>query len=384
MSKRISKKMLTPFEASHPSGVIVMVNLFDPQIRTTKVFLDAVRTLNLPCLVVGNKMDLVDQQAIFEVEAELGVALTPVSLAKGVNTDTLGRIIASSFSDDARIAVLGIFNTGKTSLIAHLTGLSLKVSNMPGTTLSFEEYSWGKRVLIDSVGQLIDVNRPMMVGYDFTGLDEPSEMLEHAMRLEAEGILSSIDSARPGLVQALSVIKASLEAGGKIVTTGAGASGLVAEEIAGQFFETGVICIPVTNALSQGFPVSFAKGVAEEEGGLARLIVAHLNEKDVLIGVSASGGTGFVYEALRLAREKGAVAVAITENRDTPMGQNADIIIQSNAKPEGPSSTRIQSAHLAIGHALVCTLAAVRGLSGDESVQFMMPEHIATKKMGIK
>lgn len=384
MSKRIQKKILTPFEASRPTAAIVMVNLFDPQIRTTKVFLEAVQSLHLPCLVVGNKMDLVDKHAIFNIEAELGVALTPVSLAKGTNTDTLSKIIGSAFSDDARIAVLGIFNTGKTSLIAQLTGLSLKISNMPGTTLSFEEYAWGSRVLIDSVGQLIDVNRPMMVGYDFTGLDEPSEMIEHAMRLEAEGILSSIDSARPGLVQALSMIKSCLDEGGKIVTTGAGASGLVAEEIAGQFFETGVICIPVTNALSQGFPISFAKGVAEEEGGLARLTVAHLNEKDVLIGVSASGGTGFVYEALRLARERGVRTVAITENRDTPLGQNADIVIQSNAKPEGPSSTRIQSAHLAIGHALVCTLAAIRGLSGDESVQFMMPEPVATKKMGIK
>lgn len=384
MNQRISKKMLTPFDACHPTAAVVMVNLFDPQIRTTKLFLEAVQSHQLPYLVVGNKMDLVDEVIVQRIEAELGVDLIRVSLLETVNNDALAITIADAFPEGARISVLGIFNTGKTSLIARLTGLPLEISNMPGTTLLFEEYPWGKNVLIDSVGQLIDVNRPLMVGYDFTGIEEPSEMLEHAMRQDAEGILSSIESARPGLVQALSMIKSRLDAGGKIVTTGAGASGLVAEEIAGQFFETGVICIPVTNALSQGFPVSFAKGIAEEEGSLARLVVAHLNEKDVLIAVSASGGTGFVYEALRLAREKGALAVAITENRDTPMGQNSDVVIQSNAKPEGPSSTRIQSAHLAIGHALVCTLAAVHGLRGDESVRFMLPEHIATKKMGIK
>lgn len=384
MNQRISKKIFTPFEACHPTAVVVVVNLFEPQIRTTKLFLEAAMSHGMPYLVIGNKMDLVDEATILHIEAELGVDLIRVSLLEKVNNDTLSEIIANEFPEGSRISVLGIFNTGKTSLISSLTGLPLEISNMPGTTLSYEEYQWGNSVLIDSVGQLIDVNRPLMVGYDFTGIDEPSEMVEHAMRLEAEGILSSINSARPGLIQALSMIESRLDEGGKIITTGAGASGLVAEEISGQFFETGVICIPVTNAFSQGFPVSFAKGTAEEEGGLARLVAAHLNEKDVLIAISASGGTGFVYEALRLAREKGALAVAITENRDTPMGQNSDVVIKSNAKPEGPSSTRIQSAHLAIGHALVCTLAAVRGLSGDESVQFMMPEHLETKKMGIK
>jgi len=168
------------------------------------------------------------------------------------------------------------------------------------------------------------------------------------------------------------------------VTTGAGASGLVAEEIAGQCYETGVPCLCITNSLAQALPVSFAKGTAEEEGGLARYIADSVGPGDVLIGISASGGTGFVYEALRLAQAKGAFTVAITENRDTPLGKRADAIIKSNAKPEGPSSTRVQTAHLAIGHALVCTLAALRGLTAEDSVRYMLPERIATKKMGIK
>jgi D-arabinose 5-phosphate isomerase GutQ len=136
--------------------------------------------------------------------------------------------------------------------------------------------------------------------------------------------------------------------------------------------------------MAQALPVSFAKGTGEEEGGLARFIADQVTEKDVLIGISASGGTGFVYEAVRLARKKGALTVAITENRDSPLGKNAEIVIKSNAKPEGPSSTRIQTAHLAIGHALVCILAALRGVTAEESIQYMLPERIATKKMGIK
>lgn len=384
MSRRVAKKVVTPFEESRPTGAVLMVNLFDPQIATTRLFLEAITSQALPYIVFGNKMDLVSEPEVARIAAALGTSLQPISLVKNVSAGRLASLMRSTFPPGARIAVLGIFNTGKTSLIAVLTGRPLKISNMPGTTLAFEEIPWEGHVLIDTVGQLIDVNRPLMVGYDFFGLERSGDMFDHALRMEAEGILSSIDEAKPGLVSAASAITDRLQHGGKIVATGAGASGLVAEEISGQFFETGVICIPITNAFSQGLPISFAKGSAEEEAALSRYIAAHLTDKDVLITVSASGGTGFVYEAARLAREKRALVVALTENRDTPLGANADIVIHSNAKPEGPSSTRVQTTHLAIGHALVCTLAALRGLTGEQSIGFMLPEHVATKKMGIK
>jgi hypothetical protein len=59
-------------------------------------------------------------------------------------------------------------------------------------------------------------------------------------------------------------------------------------------------------------------------------------------------------------------------------------VIKSNAKPEGPSSSKVQAAHLAIGHALLVALADERGLSADQSIELMLPEVVPTKKMGIK
>lgn len=341
MNTRVSKKMITPFEASEATGAILMVNLFEPQIATTKLFLEAIQAKGLPYLIIGNKVDLVSTNELGQVEAELGAPFKAVSFLNNENTGDLAEVIRRRFSPGSRISVLGVFNTGKTSLIAHLTGKPLKISNMPGTTLSFEAHEWGDRVLIDSVGQLIDVSRPFMVGYDFAGLMDPGAMFEHAMRLEAGGILSSIATAKEGFLEVLQEIEKRINNGAKIVVTGAGASALVAEEMAGQFFETGVMCYPVTNNMSQATPISFAKGIGEEEGALARFIAGCVPADGVLVGVSASGGTGFVYEALRLARDKGAFTVAITENRDTPMGIHADVVIKSNAKPEGPSSTRI-------------------------------------------
>jgi D-arabinose 5-phosphate isomerase GutQ/GTP-binding protein EngB required for normal cell division len=384
MSTRVTKKIVTPFEALDVSGAVLMVNLYDPQAPTARLFLDAIRSAGIPFLALGNKLDLVSGQAVAQSQADLGVDLHPMSLLTGENVSTAIARIERQFPSGARIAVLGVFNAGKTSLIARLTGKELKVGDMPGTTLEFEEHPWNGRLLIDSVGQVIDVNRPFMVGYDFTGCQTGEEMFDRALRLEAEGILSTLVTARDGFVQALDRIHERIAAGGKIVTTGAGGSALVAEEIAGQCYETGVPCLCITNSMAQALPVSFAKGTAEEEGGLARYIADSVGPGDVLIGVSASGGTGFVYEALRLARGKGALTVAITENRDTPLGKNADVIIKSNAKPEGPSSTRVQTAHLALAHALVCSLASLRGLTAEDSIRYMLPERIATKKMGIK
>ncbi|MGB9860796.1 MAG: SIS domain-containing protein [Candidatus Bipolaricaulaceae bacterium] len=380
----MTKKLVTPFETCGATGAVLLVNLYDPQVPTLRLFLEALERAKLPYLITGNKLDLVDPRKVQQVQKELGQEFPVMSLLTGENVPAVVAEIEQRFPQGSRIVILGIFNSGKTTLIARLTGKDLRIGDIPGTTLEFEEHEWNERVLIDSVGQVIDVNRPLMVGYDFTGCETPEEMFEKALRLEAEGILSSLVTAKEGFLQALALISERLERGGKIVTTGAGASALVAEEIAGQCYETGVPCLCITNNMAQALPVSFAKGTAEEEGGLARFIADQVTEKDVLIGISASGGTGFVYEAVRLAREKGALTVAITENLDTPLGKNAHVVIKSNAKPEGPSSTRIQTAHLAIGHALVCILAALRGITAEESIRYMLPEKIATKKMGIK
>jgi D-arabinose 5-phosphate isomerase GutQ len=279
---------------------------------------------------------------------------------------------------------LGVFNSGKTSLISNLTGLDLVIGNLPGTTLEFTAYPYGDYVLIDTVGQIIDVSKPMMVSVDLSGCESTQDRVARVLRQDAEGIMATLEVAVPAMEKVVGVLRECIEGGNKIIVTGAGASALVAMEMAGQGLETGVPIMVFTNTLGDMQPVSFAKGTGEEEAGLSRYLALAVSEGDVVIGVSASGGTGFVYDALERARARGAITVAITENVDTPLGQAADHVIKSNAKPEGPSSSKVQAAHLAIGHALLLTLADERGVTADESIEFMLPEVVPTKKMGIK
>jgi len=383
-TKRVFKKISTPFEAFDPQGAILMVNMVDPQVSTMKVFLEAVEKVGIPFFGVANKMDLMDGSSRVGVEEALGLELIPASMSTTEGLEEIRIRLAEAFAPGDRIAVLGVFNSGKTSLISKLTGLDLVIGNLPGTTLEFTAYPYGDYVLIDTVGQIIDVSKPMMVSVDLSGCESTQDRVARVLRQDAEGIMATLEVAVPAMEKVVGVLRECIEGGKKIIVTGAGASALVAMEMAGQGLETGVPIMVFTNTLGDMQPVSFAKGTGEEEAGLSRYLSLAISEGDVVIGISASGGTGFVYNALERARARGAITVAITENVDTPLGQAADYVIKSNAKPEGPSSSKVQAAHLAIGHALLLTLADERGVTADESIEFMLPEVVPTKKMGIK
>ena len=60
-SKRVLKKISTPFDRLEPSGAILMINMLDPQISTMRVFLEAIEDAQLPFFLVANKMDLVEK-----------------------------------------------------------------------------------------------------------------------------------------------------------------------------------------------------------------------------------------------------------------------------------------------------------------------------------
>ncbi len=381
---RVLKKLSTPFDQFRPTGAILVVNLVDPQLRTMEAFLDATTLYGLPTIVIGNKVDLAPKEHLDRVAEAIPGNVIATSMVTGQGMAAVCEAIRERFTCGDRIAILGVFNSGKTSLIARLTGADLATGDLPGTTLEFSEHRYGDLTLIDTVGQIIDIHKPLMVSIDLADCSTPRERFERVLRQDAEAILACLDSAIGGLESATAAVLEAVRGGGKLIVVGAGASALVAMEIAGQGSETGIPALAFTNNLASAQPVSFSKGTAEDEGALARYISLVVHRGDVVLGISASGGTGFVYDSLRRARDAGAIPIALTENPDTPLGHAADIVIKSEAKPEGPSSSKIQAAHLAIGHALMLALAAERGITAEQSIEFMLPEPVATKKMGLK
>ena len=370
-----------------PYASILVLNLFDPQVKTFMAMLHYVEEKTIPFFIVANQCDKVTKGETDEALSSFrGYPVIVASMLDGTGIDSIKREIGERFEPSSRIVVLGTLNSGKSSLIKRLTSDDdVFAVDFPSKTLSFLEYNYGRSMkLIERTGQIIDANKPSMVSVDLEGCETTEEKLRKVMLEDAHGIMNSVETAIPGLVQIVEVIRTAVEKGGKIIVTGAGASALVGMELAGQGYETGLPVYCYTNNLADANAVSFAKGLGESEGGLSRYIAGIINEGDVVVAISASGGTGFVYDVLARGREGGATTIAITENPDAPLGRNADYVVNSNAKPEGPSSTKVQAAHLAIVHALAVTLASERGVDAERAIQFMLPEFIPSKKMGIK
>jgi len=128
-SKRVLKKVSTPFDRLEPSGAILMINMLDPQISTMRVFLEAVEDAQLPFFLVANKMDVVEKTQLSATRDKLGLDLVPASMVTGEGMETIKSRLRDAFSPGDRVAILGVFNSGKTSLISQLTGLDLAIGN---------------------------------------------------------------------------------------------------------------------------------------------------------------------------------------------------------------------------------------------------------------
>jgi len=381
---RVFKKIATPFVKARPTHAFIITNAVDPQTNTIKAFMKACHDSKIDMVVVANKIDKVENKK--EVLEKIGDELETfnvigISAKDGTNFDYMFKQL--NIWMGGRVIILGVFNSGKTSVINRLCGTKHKVGDIPGTTLKFKETKYKKdTIVIDSVGQLIDIHKPMMVSIDFSDCKTSTEKINKVFVEEIKGL---VDTRKSVLIEPiLPLLRKSIESGGKIIVTGAGASALVAKEMAGQGTECGIPIMAFTNDYAEAQPISFSKGVGEEEMGLSKYFSLAVTSKDIVIGVSASGGTGFVYDFMKRAREKKAVTIAITENPDTPMGMQADVVIKSDAKPEGPSSSKIQTAHLVIVHTLMLVLADEMGVSADKSIKHMLPEYVESKKMGIK
>jgi len=384
---RVFKKINTPFIHSKPNKAIIVVNVKDPQINTIKSFIQACDDYEIGYTVFVNKTDSISnvtQNDIVEgIRKQLGLKDIKYGSAKKHKIPLMKKYL--ELWKGKRIIVLGVFNSGKTSLINNLCGTNYKIGDIPGTTLEFTETIVDEdTVIIDSVGQLIDIHKPMMVSIDLSECSSGIDKIDKIFEEEILGLVETKETIKDDIYNVVKTLKKSIQSGNKIIVTGAGASALVAKEMAGQGTECGLPIMVFTNDGAELQPVTFSKGLGEQEGGLSKYISNAINSNDVVIGVSASGGTGFVFDTLKRAKKKGAITVAITENPDTPLGHSAMFTIKSNAKPEGPSSSKIQTAHLVIGHSLILTLADELGVTADESVGYMLPETLENKKMGIK
>jgi D-sedoheptulose 7-phosphate isomerase len=119
-----------------------------------------------------------------------------------------------------------------------------------------------------------------------------------------------------------SCIAASLKNGGKVMLAGNGGSASDAQHIAAELVGRLVADRAPLAALALTTDTSALTAIGNDMGFeqvFARQVRALGRKGDVLIGLSTSGGSPNVIEALKAARELGIVTVGYTKDAATPM-----------------------------------------------------------------
>ena len=158
----------------------------------------------------------------------------------------------------------------------------------------------------------------------------------------------AVQQVLPQIALAVDAVADALKADGRLFYVGAGTSGRLG-------ILDAVECLPTFSAppdliqgLIAGGEVAFTRAVegAEDDPALAErdLEARGLRAGDVVCGIAASGRTPYVIGALRYARGRGARAIAIACNPDSPIIELADIGISVDLGPEVISgSTRMKA-----------------------------------------
>jgi len=152
----------------------------------------------------------------------------------------------------------------------------------------------------------------------------------------------------PTIAQAVDAIVEHLRRGGRLLYVGAGTSGRLGVLDA-------VECVPTFNTdpetvqgIIAGGPLALthaAEGAEDDRAaGYAEMVSRNVSERDVVVGIAASGRTPYVIGALEAANAVRAATVAISCNEPAPMLDIAGIPIAVLVGPEIiTGSTRLKS-----------------------------------------
>src|SRR5207245_5628088 len=118
--------------------------------------------------------------------------------------------------------------------------------------------------------------------------------------------------------------------GGRLHSFGAGTSGLLARLAAAECPAAFGVDADVVQAHAAEAPAD------EDDRDLGQDVArnAQLGERDVAVGISASGRTAFALGVFDQAVAAGALRVAISCNPGSPLGRASDIGIEVEAGPE--------------------------------------------------
>ncbi|RWR03077.1 N-acetylmuramic acid-6-phosphate etherase [[Pantoea] beijingensis] len=170
-------------------------------------------------------------------------------------------------------------------------------------------------------------------------IDELStEAMLQVINQEDKKVAPAVEAILPEIARTVDAIAAAFRQGGRLIYSGAGTSGRLGILDASECPPTYGTPREQVMALIAGGQTAILQAVENAEDsremGVGDLQAINFNDKDILVGIAASGRTPYVIAALNYARQIGATTAALTCNPDSEMAQIADIALTPVVGPE--------------------------------------------------
>lgn len=169
------------------------------------------------------------------------------------------------------------------------------------------------------------------------------------LRIEAQALLAAADRLDEVIFEKAVALLASCD--GKVILTGAGTSGIIAQKLAATLTSTGT-------------PAIFLHPVDALHGGLGAV-----TGNDLVIAVSNSGETDELRAILPYLRNRNVRMIAVLGRTGSSLGREADVVLDAGttreACPFNLAPTSSTTVALAVGDALAIALYEARGLTPE-------------------
>lgn len=167
------------------------------------------------------------------------------------------------------------------------------------------------------------------------------------MNEEDASVALSVRKELPFIEQAVQHIIAGLKKGGRLIYVGSGTSGRLGVLDAVECPPTFSTTYEVQGIIAGGNSafVKAKEGMEDSfDSGKQDMIDAGVNDKDVVVGIAASGRTPHTIGALTKANELGAYSIALACNKNSEIGKVAKLAIEVETGPEViTGSTRLKA-----------------------------------------
>ncbi len=228
---------------------------------------------------------------------------------------------------------------------------------------------------------ITEQNNPQSAAIDRASTEEALRIINR----EDARVAAAVEREIPAIARAVDRIVERLRGGGRLFYVGAGTSGRLGVLDASE-------CPPTYNtppAMVQGVMAGGMRALhrateaSEDSPTLGRrdLEKKRAGARDAVVGLTASGRTPYVLGALRHARARGAVTIAITCNPDSEAARVAEISIAPVVGPEViAGSTRMKAGtaqKLVLNMLSTATMVRLGHVYGN----FMVNVHLKNEKL---